>query len=63
LSRKYRLISPATVGVAKVVNSFPRSGSKRSIALISPRKPTWTMSSSGSPRFWNLRARKWTRLS
>ena len=30
-------ISPATVSVAKVVNSKPRSGSKRSMALIRPR--------------------------
>ena len=37
LSRKWRLSSPTMVGVAKVVNSRPRSGSKRSTALARPR--------------------------
>ena len=36
LSRKYRLISPTMVGVAKVENSRPRCGSKRSIAASRP---------------------------
>ena len=51
LSRKWRLISPVMVGVAKVVNSSPRDGSKRSMALMRPIEPTWMRSSSGSPRF------------
>ena len=34
----------------------PRAGSKRSTALIRPIVPTWTRSSSGSPRRWNRRA-------
>ena len=57
LSRKCRLISPTTVGVAYVENSTPRSVSNRSTALISPIVPTWTRSSSGSPRPANRRAR------
>ncbi len=50
VSRKNRLISPTTVGIANVGNSTPRSQSKRSIALIRPMVPTWTMSSIGSLR-------------
>ncbi len=50
VSRKKRLISPTTVGIAKVGNSTPRLQSKRSIALIRPIVPTWTMSSIGSLR-------------
>ncbi len=50
VSRKNRLISPTTVGIANVGNSTPRSQSNRSIALIRPIVPTWTMSSIGSLR-------------
>jgi hypothetical protein len=50
LSRKYRLISPTTVGIANVGNCTPRSGSKRSMALMRPMVPTWTTSSIGSLR-------------
>lgn len=50
LSRKYRLISPTTVGMANVGNCTPRSGSKRSMALIRPMVPTWITSSIGSLR-------------
>ncbi len=57
LSRKCRLISPTTVGVAYVENSTPRSGSKRSTDLISPMVATWVRSSSGSPRLRKRRAR------
>ena len=59
-SRKCRRISPSTVGEAYVVNSRPRAGSKRSMALISPIEPTWTRSSSGSPRPAYRRAKKRT---
>jgi hypothetical protein len=45
------------VGVAKVVNSRPRSGSKRSTALVKPREATCTRSSRGSPRLAKRRAR------
>src|SRR3954452_19628886 len=44
------------VGVAYVENSTPRSVSKRSTDLISPMVPTWTRSSSGSPRLRKRRA-------
>ena len=57
LSRKCRLISPTTVGVAYVENSTPRSGSKRSTDLIRPMVATCVRSSSGSPRLRNRRAR------
>jgi len=50
VSRKKRLISPMMVGIAKVGNSTPRSLSNRSMALIRPMVPTWTMSSIGSLR-------------
>lgn len=50
MSRKNRLISPTTVGIANVGNSTPRSQSKRSMALMRPMVPTWTMSSIGSFR-------------
>ncbi len=42
------------VGRAKVVSSTPRSGSKRSMALMRPTVPVWMMSSIGS---WLLRKR------
>ena len=57
LSRKWRLSSPTIVGVANVVNSSPRSGSKRSTAFTRPSDATWTRSSSGSPRLAKRRAR------
>ncbi len=57
LSRKCRLISPTTVGVAYVENSTPRSGSKRSTDLMRPMVATWVRSSSGSPRLRKRRAR------
>src|SRR5580704_5426257 len=57
LSRKCRLSSPAMVGTANVLNSSPRSGSKRSTALIRASDATWIRSSSGSPRLSNRRAR------
>ena len=47
LSRKWRLSSPTIVGVAKVENSRPRSGSNRSTALTRPSDATWMRSSSG----------------
>ncbi len=50
VSRKNRLISPTMQGTAKVVNSTSREMSKRSMALIRPIVPTWTMSSMSSPR-------------
>ncbi len=56
VSRKNRLISPTTVGIANVGNSTPRSQSNRSIALIRPMVPTWTMSSIGSLRERNRAA-------
>ena len=49
-SRKWRFSSPTIVGTANVVSSTSRSTSKRSIALIKPIEPTWTRSSSDSPR-------------
>jgi hypothetical protein len=49
-SRKWRLISPDTVGTANVLNRSPRSTSNRSTAFTSPTAPTWSRSSSGSPR-------------
>src|SRR6478735_5547709 len=60
-SRKCRLISPTIVGVAYVENSTPRSVSNRSTDLISPIVPTWTRSSSGSPRLRKRRAQCSTR--
>jgi hypothetical protein len=42
------LISPEIVGTAKVVNSRPRSGSKRSIAPSSAMLAIWARSSYGS---------------
>src|SRR5215472_9738446 len=62
LSRKCRFISPTIVGVAYVVNSTPRSTSKRSIALMRPTVPTWIRSSIDSPRFAKRTARKRTSL-
>ncbi|CAM5625424.1 hypothetical protein SMICM304S_08648 [Streptomyces microflavus] len=56
MSRKKRLISPTTVGIANVGNSMPCSQSNRSIALIRPIVPTWTMSSIGSLRLRNRAA-------
>ncbi|SCG09763.1 hypothetical protein GA0115255_126002 [Streptomyces sp. Ncost-T6T-2b] len=56
MSRKKRLISPTIVGIAKVGNSTPRLSSNRSIALIRPMVPTWTMSSIGSLRERNREA-------
>ena len=54
-SRRWRLISPSIVGIANVARSTPRSTWNRSIALISPIEPTWTRSSSCSPRpTWRL---------
>src|SRR3954454_1031111 len=44
------------VGVAYVENSTPRPRSNRSMDLISPIVPTWTRSSSGSPRLRKRRA-------
>src|SRR5436190_2054026 len=49
-SRRCRWISPAIVGIANAGRSTPRSGSKWSTAFISPIAPTWTRSSSCSPR-------------
>lgn len=48
------------VGIAKVGNSTPRAGSKRSIALMSPIVPTWMMSSIGSLRERNREAANFT---
>ena len=44
-SRKWRLSSPMIVRVAKVLNSTPRSGSKRSTDLIRAIDATWARSS------------------
>ena len=49
------------VGIANVGNSTPRLSSKRSIALIRPIVPTWTMSSMGSLRERNREAANFTR--
>ena len=48
VSRKWRSSSPTIVGWANVEKLWPRSGSKRSTALIRPSEATWTRSSSGS---------------
>ena len=50
LSRKWRLISPSTVGVAYDEKRTSRERSKPSIAFMIPTQATWTRSSSGSPR-------------
>ena len=50
LSRKWRLISPSTVGVAQDEKRTSRVTSKPSIAFMMPTQATWTRSSSGSPR-------------
>ena len=50
LSRKWRLISPSTVGVAYEEKRTSRERSKPSIAFMIPTQATWTRSSSGSPR-------------
>ena len=50
LSRKWRLISPSTVGVAYDEKRTSRERSKPLIAFMIPTHATCTRSSSGSPR-------------
>src|SRR4029453_650049 len=50
LSRKCRFSSPSIVGVAKLENARPRSGSNRSTDLSSPTNATCRRSSWRSPR-------------
>jgi hypothetical protein len=49
-SRKCRLISPMTVGIAYPAKSVPNSGSNLSTALIRPTVAVCSRSSAGSPR-------------